>query len=106
MTDLLVWDFLEQLAVAALDIGQLELADVCHCSQLQQLELYGTLTLRFQDCIQRLDEQFPKSPRVKILHGMRIETKDLDSALKYYEQMLENEESNAVWCFLNTAYVL
>ncbi|PVF92553.1 TPR-like protein [Serendipita vermifera] len=72
-----VWDFLEQLAIAALDIGQLALAD---------------------DCIQRLEEQFPKSPRVELLQGLRIEAKDLSLALKYYDQLLDADETNAaVW---------
>ncbi|KIM28171.1 hypothetical protein M408DRAFT_70298 [Serendipita vermifera MAFF 305830] len=72
-----VWDFLEQMAVAALDIGQLELAD---------------------DCIQRLAEQFPKSPRVEVLQGQRIEAKDLDMAIKYYETLLDADETNvAAW---------
>ncbi|KAG8814569.1 hypothetical protein FRC17_001072 [Serendipita sp. 399] len=70
-----IWDFLEQLTIAALDIGQVELAD---------------------DCITRLDVQFPKSPRVDVLRGMRIEAKDLGLALEYYEHILENEESNVV----------
>lgn len=68
-----VWDFLEQLAIAALDIGQLDLAD---------------------DCIHRLDEQFPKSMRVEKLRGMRIEAQDLGLALQFYEQALEKDEAN------------
>ena len=49
-----------------------------------------------KDCIQRLDEQFPKSPRVEVLQGQRIETKDLSLAVKYYQSLLENDESNVV----------
>ncbi|KAG8858192.1 hypothetical protein FRB91_010107 [Serendipita sp. 411] len=72
-----IWDFLEQLTIAALDIGQVELAD---------------------DCIARLEVQFPKSPRVDVLRGMRIEAKDLGLALEYYEHTLENDETNAaIW---------
>jgi hypothetical protein len=39
----LVWDFLEQLAIAALDIGQVELADVCLSTVLRRQK---TLTRR------------------------------------------------------------
>jgi len=69
-----LWDFLEQLATAAIDIGQLDLA---------------------KDCIARLDEHFPNSPRVEILRGLCIETKDLNLAYKYYAELLHIDESNA-----------
>lgn len=34
-----VWDFLEQLAIAALDIGQVELADVCLYTVLRRQKI-------------------------------------------------------------------
>jgi hypothetical protein len=49
-----------------------------------------------KDCIQRLDEQFPKSPRVEVLQGQRIEAQDLNLATKYYESLLDSDETNVV----------
>jgi len=71
------WSFLEQLALAAMDTARYDLAD---------------------DCINRLDEKFPESPRVDCLRGIRIEsTGRLKEALDYYEEALEVDEGNAAF---------
>ncbi|KAG8998748.1 hypothetical protein FRB94_006681 [Tulasnella sp. JGI-2019a] len=72
------WAFLEQLAMAAMDLGREGLAD---------------------DCILRLEERFPSSPRVQVLQGMRREAAGkLEEALKIYDLILEEGEANAgIW---------
>ncbi|EJD51792.1 TPR-like protein [Auricularia subglabra TFB-10046 SS5] len=72
------WGFLEQLALAALDIGQLELA---------------------YDCIAQLEERFPDSPRTNCLQGLVLEAQgQLDDALDWYHKALEIDEGNpAYW---------
>jgi tetratricopeptide (TPR) repeat protein len=72
------WALLEQVALAAMDIGQMELAD---------------------DLLAQLEEKFPDSPRVQCLHGIRLETTgDLKGALQAYDEVLEGDESNAaIW---------
>jgi len=67
--------WLEQLALAAIDIGQLDVAD---------------------DCIKELADKFPDSPRVDCLIGIRIEaTEPAEAALQYYDDLLSKDESNA-----------
>ncbi|OBZ76321.1 ER membrane protein complex subunit 2-A [Grifola frondosa] len=69
------WDALERLALAALDQDNLEVADRC-------LELIA--------------ERFPGSPRVDCLIGIRMEaTESPDVVLKYYDELLEADSSNA-----------
>ncbi|KAA1101502.1 hypothetical protein PGT21_022763 [Puccinia graminis f. sp. tritici] len=64
-----LWTVYEQVAVAALDIGNVELA---------------------KTVIQRLEAKFPKSARVTVLHGMLMEAQgDLLGAKSFYEQELE-----------------
>ncbi|KAI0046782.1 TPR-like protein [Auriscalpium vulgare] len=72
------WVFLEQLALASIDIGRLEVAETC----------YGELTTKF-----------PGSPRVECLKGILIEVKGTDEdALAFYEKLLAADESNgAAW---------
>jgi ER membrane protein complex subunit 2 len=60
--------------------------------------------ISIKDCIQRLDEQFPKSPRVEILQGQRIEATDLNLATKYYESLLESDETNVVCALISQYY--
>lgn len=91
----LVWDFLEQLATAAIDIGQLELANVRLKVLRNAWNVYNHHEYS-QDCITRLNEHFPNSPRVEILRGLCIEAKDLNLAYKYYADLLQEDESNAV----------
>ena len=53
-----------------------------------------------QECIRALADKFPESPRVHCLVGIRLEAKGpLEAALKYYEDLLADDESNAV-CYL------
>lgn len=48
-------------------------------------------------CIAFLSAKFPDSPRVDCLSGIYIEaTESPESALRYYEKLLEKDESNAV----------
>ncbi|KIY49762.1 tetratricopeptide repeat domain 35 [Fistulina hepatica ATCC 64428] len=71
----LAWAFLEQLALAAIDIGQLDIAD---------------------QCLTTLVEKFPGSPRVDVLTGIRMEASEKsETALKYYGELLETDPSNA-----------
>ncbi|GAA99348.1 uncharacterized protein L969DRAFT_93809 [Mixia osmundae IAM 14324] len=69
-----LWPMLEQVALSALDIGQLGLAS---------------------SCIARLEKKFPDSPRVAPLHGMLLEAKgEVMPALEYYEAQLAKTETN------------
>jgi len=73
-----LWAFLEQLALAAIDVGDLALAD---------------------SCLTSLIDKFPDSPRVDILQGIRLEAASLperpDRAMQYYDELLAEDESNA-----------
>ncbi|TFK75701.1 tetratricopeptide repeat domain 35 [Pluteus cervinus] len=69
------WAFLEQLALAALDVGQIDIAD---------------------QCLQKLTEKFPGSPRVEILRGIRMEaTEAPQTVLHYYNELLDANSANA-----------
>ncbi|KAH7922113.1 TPR-like protein [Leucogyrophana mollusca] len=69
------WAFLEQLALASIDIGRLDVAD---------------------DCLQLLSDKFPGSPRVECLTGIRLEAASPpETALKYYSELLEADSANA-----------
>jgi len=70
------WGFLEQLALASLDVGRLDIAD---------------------ECLEQLMEEFPGSPRVECLKGLRIEAdnKPLE-AYHFYEAALQEDETNVV----------
>jgi hypothetical protein len=66
----------EQVAIAALDLGQIELA-------VEQLDI--------------LQKKFDASPRVALLHGLRLEARgDLARAKLVYETLLEQDECNVV----------
>ncbi|EIN14593.1 TPR-like protein [Punctularia strigosozonata HHB-11173 SS5] len=79
------WAFLEQLALAALDVGRTDIADTC---------------------IGLLNNQFSDSPRVDCLKGIKIEaTAGPEAAREYYESLLEADSSNvAIWKRLITVY--
>ncbi|TFY63849.1 hypothetical protein EVJ58_g3009 [Rhodofomes roseus] len=72
------WDNLEKLYLAALDQGDTEVAD---------------------QCLQLILDAFPGSPRADVLQGLRMEsTEPPEVALKFYEELLEADETNAaVW---------
>ncbi|KAF7292845.1 TPR-REGION domain-containing protein [Mycena indigotica] len=72
------WAVLEQLFLAAVDIGRLDVAD---------------------ECLKQLSTQFPDSPRVEVLTGIRMEaTESPDVVLQYYNGLLEADSANAaVW---------
>ncbi|EIM87497.1 TPR-like protein [Stereum hirsutum FP-91666 SS1] len=70
------WSFLEQLALAAIDVGRYDVAD---------------------ECLKRLAEKFPASPRVDCLQGIFLEgTQSPQLALKYYGKLLETDPANAL----------
>ncbi|KAG5636314.1 hypothetical protein H0H81_008428 [Sphagnurus paluster] len=70
-----VWGFLEQLALASIDVGRLDIAD---------------------ECLKQLGVKFPRSPRVDVLTGIRMEaTESPDTVLEYYDQLLEEDSANA-----------
>lgn len=63
-----LWTVYEQVAVAAVDLGNVQLA---------------------KSVIQRLESKFPESPRVAVLHGMLMEAQgDILGAKEFYEQEL------------------
>lgn len=72
------WAFLEQLALASLDVGRIDIAD---------------------RCLKLLTEKFPGSPRVECLTGIRMEaTESPEVVNKYYDELLAADSSNeAVW---------
>ncbi|KAG6898450.1 hypothetical protein C0993_006805 [Termitomyces sp. T159_Od127] len=73
-----VWAFLEQLALASIDVGRLDIAD---------------------ECIRQLVDKFPKSPRVDALTGIRMEASaSADVVLQYYQELLDADPTNvAIW---------
>ncbi|ESK83293.1 tetratricopeptide repeat protein 35 [Moniliophthora roreri MCA 2997] len=73
-----VWPFLEQLFLAAIDVGKLDVAD---------------------ECLHLLSDKFPGSPRVDVLAGIRIEASEpAEFALKFYDDILNEDSANAaIW---------
>lgn len=70
------WAIYEQVAMAALDFGRLELAS---------------------ECIEALRKQFPKSARVMRLSGMLFEADgDYERADSIYESLLEEDPANVL----------
>ncbi|KAL0579429.1 Inositol phosphatase SIW14 [Marasmius crinis-equi] len=70
-----VWAFLEQVFLAAIDAGRLDVAD---------------------ESLHKLSEKFPGSTRVDILAGIRIEASESSEvALKFYDDILKEDPSNA-----------
>ncbi|KAI0792658.1 TPR-like protein [Abortiporus biennis] len=72
------WEELEKVTLAALDQGNIEVAD---------------------QCLQIISDKFPDSPRVDCLTGIRLEvTESPEVALKFYDELLEAEPSKAaIW---------
>ncbi|KAF8062197.1 hypothetical protein FPV67DRAFT_260421 [Lyophyllum atratum] len=72
------WAFLEQLALASIDVGRLDVAD---------------------ECLKQLADKFPRSPRVDVLTGIRMEaTESPEVVLQYYGDLLEDDSANAaIW---------
>ncbi|GAB5589610.1 hypothetical protein Unana1_04510 [Umbelopsis nana] len=71
-----IWPFYEQVATAALDVGDFRLAD---------------------DCIENLKRRFTNSARVQRLVGMRYEAEGkLNEAQKVYDTILQEDESNVL----------
>ncbi|RXW23215.1 hypothetical protein EST38_g2655 [Candolleomyces aberdarensis] len=69
------WEFLEQLALAAIDLDKLDVADVC---------------------LQKLGAKFPGSPRVEVLTGIRMEASEpITTVLEYYNDLLIADPTNA-----------
>ncbi|KAF9011823.1 hypothetical protein BDQ17DRAFT_1272178 [Cyathus striatus] len=69
------WAFLEQLALASIDVGRLDIAD---------------------ECLRQLFNKFPNSPRVAVLSGIRREATDPpEQVLKYYDDLLKMDDTNA-----------
>jgi len=72
------WAVLEQLFLASVDTGRLDVAD---------------------QCLKQLAQRFPDSPRVDVLTGIRMEaTESPDVVLQYYAQLLDADSANAaIW---------
>ncbi|RUP52029.1 hypothetical protein BC936DRAFT_143205 [Jimgerdemannia flammicorona] len=69
-----VWPVYEQIIIAALDVGDFQLADTC---------------------LTALEKRFTRSTRVQRLLGMRYEAEGkLDQAAKIYEEILDVDETN------------
>ncbi|PWN24543.1 hypothetical protein BDZ90DRAFT_234827 [Jaminaea rosea] len=67
-----LWATLEQIGIAALDVGDWELAELC---------------------LARLNTRFPKSTRVAALQGMLYEARgQLTRALHYYEELIAKSQ--------------
>lgn len=70
------WSFLEQVALASLDVGNLDLAGLC---------------------IARLDTRFPDSARATALQGMLLEARgEYEKAFNLYDMLLSKDASNQV----------
>ncbi|KAF9987910.1 ER membrane complex subunit 2 [Modicella reniformis] len=70
------WLVYEQVAIAALDVGDDALA---------------------KKCIQALEAKFPESPRVRRLHGMQLEAVGkLSEAGEIYKAILNDDETNVL----------
>lgn len=69
---------MEQLALASIDVGRLDIAE---------------------QCLLQLSEQFPGSPRVQCVEGIYKEaTESPETALAYYTKLLEEDPANvAAW---------
>ncbi|KJA25320.1 hypothetical protein HYPSUDRAFT_76058 [Hypholoma sublateritium FD-334 SS-4] len=72
------WAFLEQLALAAIDVGRIDIAD---------------------QCLKQLSDKFDDSPRVDVLRGIRMEaTQSPSIVLSFYDELLRISPSNAaIW---------
>lgn len=87
-----VWAFLEQVALAALDVGKMDLAEVrvvfeYDCASQPSLQL----------CIARLNTRFPNSNRVAALLGMVYEANgEYQKALNLYDTLLSKDEANPI----------
>ncbi|THH18880.1 hypothetical protein EW146_g2175 [Bondarzewia mesenterica] len=69
------WSFLEQLTLASIDVGRMDVAE---------------------QCLQQLSAQFPGSPRVQCLEGIWKEaTESSETVLGYYTKLLEEDPANA-----------
>ncbi|CDO72111.1 hypothetical protein BN946_scf184962.g54 [Trametes cinnabarina] len=95
------WDEVEKLALAALDQGNTEVADV----RTFALSIYVTppdaavALYAPQRCLKILADKFPDSPRVDVLTGIRMEaTERPEVVLRYYDELLEEDSSRAaIW---------
>lgn len=72
------WQFLESLALAAVDVGRMDVAEAC---------------------LKHLSTKFPDSPRVQCLQGILKEaTEGPEAAFSFYQRLLEADPSSlAVW---------
>jgi tetratricopeptide (TPR) repeat protein len=68
----------EQITLAAIDVGRLDVAD---------------------ECLRALGEKFPDSPRMDVLNGIRIEaSQTVNIILAYYDEVMKASPSNgAAW---------
>lgn len=62
-----------------------------------ELLIGGYLQALVQDCIKALSEHFPRSPRVDVLTGIRMEASEPpEVALQYYDSLLEEDSAHGV----------
>jgi hypothetical protein len=88
------------LAIAAMDMGRIKLADVSVSYRIPQ----GTAADTTQEQLSVLEKQFSGSPRVALLLGLRAEAKgETDKAKKMYEDLLAKDETNVVSRCLHSA---
>lgn len=85
---------MEQLALAAIDVGRIDVADVRSLAYTSYFEI--SLTDE-QECIHLLQSKFPGSPRVDTLEGIRVEsTSTPDAAVRYYRELLDADPAHGV----------
>lgn len=102
-----LWTVLEQVAVAALDVGNWELAEVSGFGYRrkgkQTVNGADTHVQIHQLCLSRLDTRFPKSRRVATLRGMVYEGRgEFTRALHLYDELMAKADeadvvSTPVW---------
>jgi hypothetical protein len=92
---MIVWTVLEQVALAALECGKTELADVRPISP-PLISRFSADAIE-QVCATRLSTRFPDSPRVAVILGSMMEGKGMRVEAKvFYEKALESDEGNLV----------
>jgi hypothetical protein len=62
-----------------------------------KVTIISLFTIMVQTCLKLLSDKFHDSPRVNALQGIKLEaTEGLDNALKYYENVLQEDPINVV----------
>jgi hypothetical protein len=94
----------EQLGMAALDVGRLDIAKVCHLIYvLSARNLLGMTQTAWKALSDRIGSD---SPRVILLQGLIMEaTEPLDVVLRFYESEASKNQHNPV-CIFGSEYIV